>query len=249
MRIGNFFSLALVLAISLGAANAQSSLSLNFNTAIPGTIMDSAGNGTGLTDRLPGTGSDLLADDSNMALDTDAGVLTILSTDSDLNQQRNLATGEYLGTSLASLGFTGDGNNFTVRALFNNIQYAESFDQFGLYVGTDSLHVFRGGWLWDSRAFAFTTDHLGNSDFALATSGPLAPDVGDTVMLTLSRNNAHYSFTITNLTHPAKSGVIPLSQPRYLAGATNLYVGVFAANADNPIPRTLVVTDYAVTVR
>jgi hypothetical protein len=90
-----------------------------------------SGKGTGLADRLPLTGSGLLTDDANLALDPSNGLLTILSTNSDLNGQQNLATGEYLGTSLASLGFNGHGN-FRVQARFVNVQYADDFDQFGL---------------------------------------------------------------------------------------------------------------------
>ncbi|HEY7097982.1 MAG TPA: hypothetical protein VH437_14745 [Terriglobales bacterium] len=223
-------------------------LALDFSSAVPGTIQDISGNGTGLTDRLPGTGSGLLTDDTNLALDTTDGLLTILSTNSDLNGQRDLDTGEYLGTSLASLGFTGHGN-FRVKARFVNIQYAEDFDQFGLYVGADSSHVFRCGWGHIFGPATLMTINNGGFDSGGGYGSQFVPAVGDTIVLTLFRQGANFGVTIHNLTHPGRSGVLTIPQPSFLNHYTNLYVGVFAANAGNGNVKTMTVDQYLVKVQ
>jgi regulation of enolase protein 1 (concanavalin A-like superfamily) len=230
-------------------ASAQGqTLQLDFSSAVPGTIQDISGNGTGLADRLPGTGSGLLTDDANLALDPTNGLLTILSTNSDLNGQQNLATGEYLGTSLASLGFTGHGN-FRVQAKFVNIQYANDFDQFGLYVAADSSHIFRCGWGHIFNPATLATINNGGFDSGGGYSSQFVPAVGDTLVLTLSRTRSTYAVTIHNLTHPGRSGTLDIAQPSFLNPYTNLYVGVFAANSGNGNVKTMTVDQYNVKVQ
>ena len=88
---------------------------LDFRGPVDGSIRDAAGQGTGLTRRLPGTGAALPADDPNLTLDVGKGRLRLRLNPSNLNKQRNLDRGEYLGVRLADLGFTGE-EDFSVTA-------------------------------------------------------------------------------------------------------------------------------------
>src|SRR5439155_6753756 len=83
------------------------SLALDFRQAVPGTLLDHNGLGTGLTHRLPGTGSKLLPHDKNLLLDAEEGLLVLQTTNTDINTSYRLWHGEYLGVRLADLGFTG----------------------------------------------------------------------------------------------------------------------------------------------
>ena len=225
-----------------------SSLTLNFSSPIPGTIAGQNGTGTGLTDRLPGTGGALPSNDPNLALNTSQGVLQITSSSSDLNGQLNMASGEYLGTRLADLGFTGS-QNFSVSATFLNVQYSQDFDQFGLYVGNASDQNFRAGFVFASIAGGRSMFSTPNSGVDFNTVfGSNAPAVGDDIVLTLSRTGGTYAVDYQNLTNPALSGLLSLVQPTFLNGQTDLYVGIFAANARNNDPKVGTIDAYSVNV-
>jgi regulation of enolase protein 1 (concanavalin A-like superfamily) len=240
-------SLASVASLNT-AAYAQQTLILDFSSSVPGTIQDAVGNGTGLTVRLPGTGSSLPSDDPNLNLDTADGELVVTSTNSDLNGQYQLDGGEYLGSSLADLGFTGQ-ENFKVQITVLNTQYSEDYDQFGIYIGTDSAHVFRTGWsILDNKRIAISVDNNGGFDSRGIFNGSLAPVPGDNVVLTVARMNGNYSVNISNLTNPQRSGRLPVQQPLFLESATNLYVGIFAANAQNNDPKVNILDKYLVRV-
>ncbi len=185
-----------------------SSLTLNFSSPIPGTVADQNGNGTGLTDRLPGTGGALPSNDPNLALNTSQGVLQITSTNSDLNGQLNMASGEYLGTRLADLGFTGS-QNFSVSATFLNVQYSQDYDQFGLYVGNASDQNFRAGFVFASLAGGRSMFSTPNSGVDFNTVfGSNAPALGDDIVLTLSRTGGTYC----RLSEPDQSGPVGPAQ-------------------------------------
>src|SRR5262249_11910821 len=82
------------------------SLALDFRRPLAGTLADRAGRGTGFTHRLPGTGAKLAASDANLHLDAGRGLLELTTTNSDINRQVGMPTGEYFGVRLADLGFT-----------------------------------------------------------------------------------------------------------------------------------------------
>jgi len=210
--------------------------------------MDASGNGTGLLARLPGTGDALPADDPNLALDIANGWLNVLSTNSDLNGQFQLDTGEYLGVSLSDLGFTGH-NNFSIQAKFQNVQYAAPFDQFGIYVAADSKYAFRIGWINSGSPNTIAVNTYNGKDSFGYYEPSLAPTVGDTVGLTLQRGSGVFRAHIYNLTHPARSGDFVIYSPTYFNRLTNLYVGIFAANARNDVAKTLTVDEFKVHVQ
>src|SRR5262249_8484626 len=117
---------------------------IGFAKPVDGTLRDVQGLGVGLTHRLPGTGSELPAADPNLRLVTDPGVLELTTTRSDVNTQVGVSTGEYLGVRLADYGFTG-AEDFVISALIHQIPGLASVGQFGLYAGTRSDKVIRGG--------------------------------------------------------------------------------------------------------
>src|SRR5439155_3091977 len=105
---------------------------------------------TGLTHRLPGTGSRLPEHDPNLRLDTARSLLELTTTESDINRQFKLHQGEYLGVRLADLGFTGK-EDFAVTANIPDIPALEFIGQFGLYAGARSNKNIRGGLLATRR--------------------------------------------------------------------------------------------------
>ena len=229
------------------AAPARGQVLLTFDAPVAGTIQAADGQGTGLTARLPGTGSGLPANSPNLLLDTAGGRLRLRSTDSDLNGQVRLATAEFLGTRLADLGFTGE-QNFTVTATFRDVAYNESFDQFGLYVGTSSAQAFRGGYLSFGQRSLFAVNTTNGSDTGLVTSTALAPLAGDDIVLTLSRAAGVYGLAVQNLTDPARSGALPVSPPTQLNGATDLYVGLYGDFIGNTTAEFAFIDSYSVAV-
>ncbi len=232
--------LALVVLLSPMVANADT-ISIGFDSAAPGTIQDSTGQGTGLTDRLSGTGGSIATQDPNLSLDTGSGVLNITSTPSDINGQINLGLGEYLGVNLSSLGFTGS-EDFSLSATFLNIQYSQAFDQFGLYIGADADTNFRAGYLFffpgfDEQLFSVHNTTGLDSNLTLG-AGPL---VGSTLSITLGRVGGIYSLGFNGTD-------FSILQPSFLNGFTDLNVGIFAANSRNDTPKGAIVDSFSVTV-
>jgi hypothetical protein len=224
----------------------NSGTSLNFTSATPGTITDLNAQGTGFTTRLSGTGGSLAANDPNLTLNTGPGTLTLRSTAADLNGQGNIANAEFIGIPLTSLGI-GATTDFTVSATFNSVQYSQNYDQFGIFVGADSTSAVRGGGLFVNAPTAYTTQTTGGADANQQESSVLAPNQGDNVILTLSRTAGNWTFTIQNLTTPSKSGSIPVVQPSYLAGLSNLVAGVFADNPGNTTSKTQTIRSFTIT--
>jgi hypothetical protein len=126
------------------------SLALSFTSA-GGGILDSNGVGTGFPDRLPGTGTAFVGNDTNLFMDTGNGVLVITSTSGDYNTGANEPINESPGVSLASLGFTGS-EDLNASLVFPTLSPTVSFDQAGLYVGIDTNYITRAGWI-DFTAF------------------------------------------------------------------------------------------------
>src|SRR5205085_12058876 len=65
-------------------------LNLDFRQPVAGSLRDVSGLGTGLTQRLPGTGARWKGNDVNLRLDTGLGLLNVQTTDSDLNTSYRL---------------------------------------------------------------------------------------------------------------------------------------------------------------
>ena len=230
-------------------------LTLAFNRNDLGGILDRGGLGTGLTDRLPGTGYALKARDSNLLVNLDKQQLELLTTDSDLNTQYKLFRGEYLGVRLSRFGFTG-GEDFEVRTKIIDIPALEFVGQFGLYAGTRSDKSIRGGLLSQKRnEDAQYTQFLVNNcvrregesgtDFNIGKVGLLATGVD--LQLTLKRFAGKYSLSVDNLTD-GTSSTLTIPHPEFLDGEKDLHVGLFGANTQSIVRRTLIFTEFEVTV-
>jgi hypothetical protein len=219
---------------------------LAFDRAAAG-LCDATGAGTGLTHRLPGTGDRLPERDPNLRLNPAAAQLELTTTNSDINTQYRLHHGEYLGVRLADLGFTGP-EDFAVTATIPNIPALESVGQFGLYAGARSDKNIRGGLISRREPGEYTqflVNNDGGSDADICRVGLHSP--GADLRLTLKRTGGRYALTAENLTSGSTSA-LTIRHPEFLDGERDLYVGLFGANTQSNIRKTLLVKEFQATV-
>ncbi|MCC7087477.1 MAG: PEP-CTERM sorting domain-containing protein [Pirellulales bacterium] len=247
-RIFDRVGLWLMVAAAACSTAQGASLSLDFKNTSPGTITDSAGNGTGLTDRLAKTGGSIPVNDPNMTLNTSGdGTLTIMTTTNDINGQDAIDVGEYMGIQLSSLGFTG-GEDFSVTATFLDSVFTENYDQFGIIIGVASDINVRMGPLYAGGPAIYSANNVG-TDAGAYLDGTFAPFQGDDITLNITRQAGIYSFSITNLTTPELSGQFSMYfPPNFLNLADDLMVGVYAASAVNTNPKPVILDSFSVTV-
>ena len=215
---------------------------LDFSTASSGSIPDSNGQGTGFTIRLQETGANYTGNDQNLTLSTSARSLTMRSTASDVNGSLLLGSAEYIGVPLLQYGIS-TGSDFVVRATFANIQFSQNYDQLGVFVGADALHIVRGGVRMDDSGNLFTAltiDDGTGFDTGLVT-GPVVA-VGDTLVMTLSRVAGQWAFYVENKTNPANSGAVTITPPSI--PDSSLIAGVFAGNPGNTTPKVQTVKSF-----
>jgi hypothetical protein len=212
-------------------------------------VRDGSGLLTGLTHRLPGTGDELPDHDPNLRLVPETGQLELTTTDSDLNTQHKLGRGEYLGLRLADLGFTGP-EDFEVSATFPAIPALDGIGQLGLYAGSRSDRNVRGGVLIRRNKVGqytqFLVTNADGTDTGRRDIGVLAD--GTDLRLTLRRVGGKFSLTIEKSTDGFATVLTPLRPTAFLDAETDLYVGVFGANAQGKLQGTLVVKELKATV-
>src|SRR5581483_7704753 len=104
-----------------------SSLNLNFSST-GGSVLDSAGQGTGFSARLGGTGGSLAVNDPNLTINTGSGNLTLRSQQADFNGQAGVSIMSAPGVNLSTLGFSGS-QDFSVTATFLGPMTSEFIDQ------------------------------------------------------------------------------------------------------------------------
>lgn len=157
------FIVVMVSVVALGGSARATTISLDFNAPVPGTILDQNGNGTGLLDRLPGTGSEISGNDPNLHLNV--GSLDVTSVpNADFNGATNLTTTSTPGIKLSSLGFTGT-EDFSVSATGNlPVLSSGGYQQVGVYVGTASDKFVRAGIIHIGGANAFAVNNNGGAD-------------------------------------------------------------------------------------
>jgi hypothetical protein len=223
-------------------------LRLPFDRAAEKGIKDRLGRRIGLTDRLPGTGK-LLSDwDSNLRLSSDRSQLELTTTDSDLNTQYKLHHGEYLGVRLADLGLSGK-EDFEVTVTIPNIPALEVVGQFGLYAGSRSDRNIRGGLIGEGGPGQYTQFLVNNKDGCdmpgLCKIGLLS--TGTDLRLTLKRRDGEYSLRVENLTSGSAS-TLSIRGSEFLDAEQDLYVGLFGANTQSQVRKTLIFRDFQVTV-
>jgi len=219
-------------------------LALDFNAAGTG-VNDRNGTGIGFPTRLPGTGTSLPVNDTNLFLNTGAGTLDITTTSSDFNGGNALDVNESLGVSLSSLGLTGS-QDLNVTALFPQpFPATASFDQFGVFVGIDTNFITRAG----SITFAAKERYSENIQpvggvpsngggqyfgFGFDSSIPM------TVLISRTAGVWHYYIDGVNWD--------VFVQPTFLNGTPNLTAGVFAMDVVNGVHKTFSVDSFKARV-
>lgn len=198
-------------------------LNLSFASLGSGGILDTTGEATGFTTRLPGTGAALATNDTNLDIDTASGLLNITSTASDFNGQGGMNVAEAFGIQLSSLGFTGT-EDLLVRAKFVDLPALGGFDQIGVYAGTASTALVRGGLinLGTRQAYGVNTNGVGDSAQNFVPTGVLG--VGVAMTIELKRTAGVWSLVANGVT------TTPVTDPDFLDSATDLNVGVFHAD-------------------
>jgi hypothetical protein len=222
-------------------------LTLDFSKAVDRTLLDLEGRGVGLTSRLAGTGSSLKAHDPNLRLDVDSHALELTTTRSDLNKQVGMDVGEYLGFKLSELGFTGS-EDFTISVEIPDIPGLEVVGQFGLYAGAASGRTIRGGVLSQpspGRYSLFLVNTEDGIDKDIHEVG--LTNVGDHLRFTLQRDHGRYSLLVENLTRQSSSR-LAIAHPNFLDGERDLFVGIFGANTQSDVRKTLKIKELGVTV-
>jgi hypothetical protein len=223
-------------------------LLLSFNQDGAGGLRDRDGRGTGLTHRLPGTGHDLPGHDPNLRLAADRGHFELTTTESDLNTRYLLRQGEYLGVRLSDLGFTG-AEDFAVTATVLDIPALELVGQFGLYAGSQSDRCIRGGLLRTKKEPEKYTQFLVNNANGIDTNlhrvGLFA--TGADLRLTLERKDGKYALSVADLTD-GTSSILRIDRTSHLDDERDLYVGLFGANPQSKVSRTLRFSEFRVTV-
>ncbi len=222
-------------------------LQLDFQREVPGSLLDTRGRGTGLTHRLPGTGSALSLRDPNLRVEPSQRVLLLTTTRSDLNTQDGMPTGEYLGFRLSDLGFTGQ-EDFEISTTIPEIPHLEVVGQFGLYVGSDCTSSIRGGMIsldQPDRYHEFLVNNHHGIDSDPNQIGLMT--TGDDLRLTLRRAGGLYSLTVENETR-GSSNTLTITHPAFLDQRRDLYAGIFGANTQSNAPKTLSIKELKVTV-
>ncbi len=228
-------------------------LRLDFSRSVPGTLEDARGQGIGLTHRLPGTGAAFGARDANLRLRTDDKALELTTTRSDLNTQERIATGEYLGFRLRDLGFTG-AEDFELSATILNIPGLKQVGQFGLYAGARSDTSIRGGLISRVEGIDGASTDIFRM-FLVNNSGGVDHDIyevgliktGDDLRISLCRRAGRYSLVVDNL-RAKSSSTLEIAHPAFLDREKDLYAGLFGANTQSDLRKTLTVREVAVTV-
>lgn len=220
-------------------------LTLDFKAPVAGTLLDRNGLGTGFTLRLPGTGTALPARDSNLWLNPDRG-LELTTTNSDINRQFGLRTGEYFGLKLLDLGFTGK-EDFEIAADFPHIPALRRVGQFGVYAGTKSDRNIRGGLI--SKDGGEYSQNLvlnaGGNDTESIFVG--LSSTGDDMRVILKRIAGKYALTVENRTR-GSTITLTTKHPAFLDAEPDLQVGVFGANTQSNEPKKLAIRQVTVTV-
>jgi FecR protein len=221
-------------------------LKFDFSRPVSGTLLDVEGRGIGLTHRLPGTGRALGLHDPNLRLNPEARALELTTTRSDLNLQAGVDVGEYLGFRLSALGFTGR-EDFTISVDMPDIPGLERVGQFGLYAGSSGSQAIRGGVLRqkDGSYSLFLVNNVNGIDKNLHEVG--LTNTGDHLRFTLQRDKGRYSLLAENLTRQSSSR-LAIAHPAFLDPEHDLFVGIFGANTQSNVRKTLKIKELDVTV-
>ena len=244
---------AIVAVIAAASPADAIEFSLDFSSAVGGTIMDTGGEGTGFTNRLSGTGGAIAASDPNLDLDTTAGVLRMTGqVAAEPNGPLNVDNLEMFGIQLASLGFNSS-RDFSLTASFLNVpdnSVMDSFDQFGIFVGTNSLN--------HTRAMVINFDFFGNNNEFAAANNINGADTGQhfnlnptpagNMSFTISRSSGVWTYTLVGTSGSfIGTATRTPAQPTFLNSLNDLTAGVFFGST-NTTPYTVELDSFVVNV-
>lgn len=209
------------------------------------SLLDRNGHGIGFSHRLPGTGERFPGRDPNLCIVPGSG-LELTTTNSDINGQAGMLTGEYFGIPLSKFGFTGS-EDFEIVVEIPNIPTLRRVGQFGLYAGTKSNRNIRGGLIAQNNG-EYRQFFVNNSKFFDHDSGYLGlSNTGDDLRMILKRIAGKYSLTVDNQT-TGSATTLAIKHPDFLDAENDLQVGVFGANTQSNEPKTLLIRAVTVTV-
>ncbi|HMP83080.1 MAG TPA: hypothetical protein PKA41_10305, partial [Verrucomicrobiota bacterium] len=243
--------------LSFAAVSQAAVLNLNFSSS-GGTVLDANGVGTGFTARMDGTGASLPANDTNLVLNTGAGVLQMRSSaGADFNGQAGMAVASVPGVWLSTLGFSG-GNDFTATATFTSITnwYLQP-DQLCLVVGVSSTDGIRAGFINFSQ-FHSNNPAGANEGFGVLMSGGsdayprfFGTSVGSTMTVEIKRINGVWSVTVNGIDRMPNiniDGTGTPQPPTFLDGQPDLFVGVVASDVFDDSPWHVNLDSFVVSV-
>ena len=193
---------------------------LSFTTAATAGLRDAAGQFTGFTTRLPGTGTALPALDPNLSLDTTAGVLRLGTTRADFFGGAGLTANSAPGVALADLGLTGS-EDFSTTVVFRPLAGLEFIDQVGLYVGASSNALTRAGTIVFATPERYSVHSINAADNSAHFFG-FGLDVADGMTVTISRESGVWRYFVDGVEWN------PSTPTTFLNNRADLIAGVFA---------------------
>jgi hypothetical protein len=229
------------LVLSIAGTLSASTMTLDFNAPVPGTLNDANGSGTGFTTRLPGTGSAIPTNDPNMNLASSPGRLLLTTTHAAFPNPTALNPSNLEAPAIFVPG-VGTGDIF-VTATFDNVHVPDGSDQLMVYAGIDINNTFRAG-IHEQNVFMETVNQ--GSDLN-TFSGLGAFSSGDNLEITLSRQSGQWAESWNNLT-TSTSGSLPSVALPWLDAASGLYFGIDAANAGTTTSFLATIDNFSITV-
>jgi arabinan endo-1,5-alpha-L-arabinosidase len=226
--------------LTASSATVVRRLDLDFSSAASAGLRDASGVFTGLTARLPGTGTALPESDPNLHLDTGAGVLSLRTTRADFNGGAGLDASSSPGVALADLGFTGEGD-FAVTAVMRPLVGLQFIDQVGVYVGTSGGALTRAGTIVFGAPERYSVHSQNGNDhggrfFGFGFNG------ADGMTVTITRESGVWRYSIDGVEWN------PQAPPAFLDGRVDLTAGVFAITPLNGNPKTIGIDSFSVVV-
>jgi arabinan endo-1,5-alpha-L-arabinosidase len=215
-------------------------LDLSFSAAASGGLADANGLFTGLTTRLPGTGTAVPALDPNLRLDPTGGVLALKTTRADFNGAAGLDANSSPGVALADFGFTGS-EDFAATVVFRPLPGLQFIDQVGLYVGASSGALTRAGTIVFAAPERYSVHSENGGDHGGRFFG-FGLDGTDGMTVTITREGGVWRYSIDGVEWN------PLAPPAFLDGRPDLVAGLFAITPLNSNAKTIEIDSFSLVV-
>jgi arabinan endo-1,5-alpha-L-arabinosidase len=213
---------------------------LDFSTTAAAGLRDANGQFTGLTTRLPGTGTALPEFDPNLRLDPTRGVLALTTTRADFFGGVGLTGASSPGMTLAELGFSGN-EDFAVTATFRALTGLQFVDQVGVYVGASSSALTRAGTIVFGTPERYSVHSQNGADHSARFFG-FGFNGADGMTVTITRELGVWRYYVDGVEWN------PLAPPAFLDGRGDLAAGVFAITPLNSNPKMIELDTFSLVV-